>query len=60
MDGKQNRCFSLQNKVMLTNDAPAEFRVLGPLSDIEEFYKAFGIKPGDAMYRADNVEMKIW
>jgi putative endopeptidase len=51
---------SLAKQVMSNEHAPAEFRVIGPLSDIEEFYKAFNIKPGDAMYRTDNVRVKIW
>lgn len=40
--------------------SPAEFRVNGPLSDIDDFYKAFNIKKGDAMYREDNVRVRIW
>jgi putative endopeptidase len=34
--------------------------VNGPLANIPEFYAAFGIKPGDAMYRADDVRVVIW
>ncbi len=51
---------SLAKQVMSNEHAPAPFRVNGPLSDIPEFYKAFDIKPGDNMYRADNVRVKIW
>ncbi|MGZ6416766.1 MAG: M13-type metalloendopeptidase, partial [Bacteroidia bacterium] len=51
---------SLAKQVMSNEHAPAEERVLGPLSNVEEFYKAFNIKPGDAMYRADNIRVKIW
>ncbi len=51
---------SLAKQVMSNEHAPAEYRVIGPLSDIEEFYKAFNIKPGDKMYRADSIRVKIW
>ena len=51
---------SLAKQVMSNEHAPAQFRVIGPLSDIEEFYKAFNIKPGDKMYREDSIRVKIW
>jgi putative endopeptidase len=28
--------------------------------NIPEFYEAFGVKPGDPMYRPDNLRVKIW
>ncbi|MFZ4520812.1 MAG: M13 family metallopeptidase [Bacteroidales bacterium] len=40
--------------------SPAKFRVLGPLANIPEFHAAFGIKQGDAMWRSDNLRVKIW
>jgi putative endopeptidase len=47
-------------QIMSDVHAPAKFRVNGPLANIPEFYAAFGIKPGDPMYRADSVRVKIW
>jgi putative endopeptidase len=40
--------------------SPAKFRVIGPLSDMPEFYKTFGVKEGDAMWRPDSLRVKIW
>ncbi|MEI7726305.1 MAG: M13 family metallopeptidase [Bacteroidota bacterium] len=40
--------------------SPAKFRVLGPLANIPEFHTAFGIKQGDAMWRPDSLQVKIW
>ncbi len=37
-----------------------EYRVLGPLKNIPEFYKAFDIKPGDAMYLPQDKRAMIW
>jgi putative endopeptidase len=34
--------------------------VNGPVVDIDEFYTAFNIKPGDKMYRADSLRARIW
>ncbi len=38
--------------------APSFLRVIGPVSNMQEFYKAFDVKPGEKMYRPDIVE--IW
>lgn len=51
---------SLAKQVMSNEHAPSEFRVVGPLSDIDAFYKAFNIKEGDAMFRPENQRVKIW
>jgi putative endopeptidase len=40
--------------------SPAKFRVIGPLSDIPEFYAAFAIQEGQAMWRPDSLRVKIW
>jgi putative endopeptidase len=40
--------------------SPVKFRVNGPLSDMPEFYAAFGVKEGDAMWRPDSLRVKIW
>ncbi len=40
--------------------SPAEFRTLGPLSDIPAFYAAFDVKTGDTMYRPESERAKIW
>jgi putative endopeptidase len=56
----QRRPAALQQQIMTDVHAPAFLRVNGPLANIPEFYAAFGIKPGDAMYRADDVRVVIW
>ena len=54
----QMRPEALATQVKSNEHAPAKWRVLGPLSNIQEFYDAFHVKPGDEMYRADKVQ--IW
>jgi putative endopeptidase len=51
---------SLAKQVMSNEHAPSEFRINGPLSDIDAFYKAFNIKEGDKMYRPDSLRVRIW
>ncbi len=50
----------LANLVMTDVHSPAKERVNGPFVNIPEFYEAFGIKPGDKMYRADSLRVNIW
>jgi predicted metalloendopeptidase len=47
---------------MLATDphSPARFRVLGPLSNMPEFFKAFDCKQGDQMVRATDSQAQIW
>jgi putative endopeptidase len=49
-----------KNRLMTDVHAPARERVNGPFSNIDEFYSAFNIKPGDKMYRPDSLRVKIW
>jgi putative endopeptidase len=40
--------------------APAKWRVIGPLANIPDFYEAFGIKQGQAMWLPDASHVNIW
>lgn len=40
--------------------SPSQYRANGTLSNIEEFYKAFGVKPGDKMFRRLKERARIW
>ncbi len=50
----------LRTRVKVDPHSPENWRVDGPLSDMEAFAKAFGCKPGDPMVRARNVVPNIW
>jgi putative endopeptidase len=56
----QQKKESLAMQVMSDVHAPAKERVNGPMANIPEFYEAFGVKPGDKMYRADSLRVSIW
>ncbi|MBL4821944.1 MAG: peptidase M13 [Colwellia sp.] len=51
---------SMRNRVATDPHSPGEFRALGSLSNMNEFYKAFDVKKGDAMYIAPEKRVKIW
>lgn len=40
--------------------SPAMYRVNGPLSNLAEFYSAFGIMTGEAMFKAEKQRVVIW
>jgi len=50
----------LLKRVKTDPHAPSEFRTNGPTSNIDAFYDAFSVKPGDGMYRPQNERVKIW
>ncbi|WP_349237442.1 M13 family metallopeptidase [Novosphingobium sp. SG720] len=54
------RMDALRNQVTTDPHSPARFRILGPLPNIEAWYQAFGVKPGDAMYIPADKRAKLW
>ena len=58
---RQNITPQNQRQRILTDPhAPGRWRTNGPLSNMPEFAKAFGCKPGDPMVRGDAVRASIW
>lgn len=51
---------ALKQRLVTDSHSPGEFRVNGPLSNIEAFHKAFDINPGDRMYQPDSLRGNIW
>jgi len=51
---------AVSNQVKSDVHSPAKFRVIGPLSNMPEFYKTFNVKQGDKMWRPENEIVKIW
>ncbi len=56
----QERKERLATQLMVDVHAPAKERVNGPVVNIPEFYEAFGVKPGDKMFRPDSLRVYIW
>ena len=51
---------ALANQVRSDVHSPAKYRVNGPLSDIDAFYKTFNVKPGDSLWLPEELRVKIW
>jgi len=50
----------LRQQLVSDYHSPPEARVNGPVRNIDAFYRAFGVKPGDAMYVSPADRVKIW
>lgn len=51
---------AMRERVATDPHSPGHFRALGSLSNMTEFYEAYGIKEGDKMYIAPEKRVKIW
>lgn len=47
-------------RIITDPHSPGIHRVNGTLSNLNEFYSAFGVKEGDKMFRPENDRAKIW
>ncbi|MES2439032.1 MAG: M13 family metallopeptidase [Verrucomicrobiota bacterium] len=56
----QDRAESLRAKLLSDVHAPPKWRVNVPLSNLPEFHEAFGIKPGQPMWRSPESRVKVW
>ena len=57
---EQSRKETLARRLLSDVHAPPKWRVNGPMANVAEFDEAFGVKPGDGMWRPENVRVHIW
>jgi len=50
----------VKKQVVTDPHSPRAFRVIGPPRNIDDWYAAFGVKPGDAYYVAPADRVRIW
>ncbi|MBI5404399.1 MAG: M13 family metallopeptidase [Ignavibacteriae bacterium] len=50
----------LARRIMTDVHSPPFLRINGPMSNLKEFYEAFGVKEGDKLYRQESERVKIW
>lgn len=51
---------ALINQVNTDPHSPGYFRAIGPIENVDGFYKAFDVKKGDKMYKPEADRIKIW
>jgi putative endopeptidase len=51
---------NLMQRIVTDPHSPGQYRSNGPLSNMVEFYEAFGVKEGDKMWRPENERLKVW
>ncbi|MEQ8425513.1 MAG: M13 family metallopeptidase, partial [Cyclobacteriaceae bacterium] len=51
---------SLRTQVNTDPHAPNLFRANGPVTNMEQFYETFNLKPEDGLYREEKDRVKIW
>jgi putative endopeptidase len=50
----------LRNQVATDSHSPAEFRVIGPMRNIDAWYEAFDVQPGQRYYLPPEERVRIW
>jgi len=56
----KNRDESLRKQLVADPHSPPQYRVDVPVRNIDAFYEAFGVKPGDKMYVPPDRRVRIW
>ncbi len=51
---------ALKQQVTVGPHSPGQFRAVGPVRNIDAWYEAFGIKPGDKQYIPPEQRVRIW
>jgi predicted metalloendopeptidase len=51
---------ALRNQILSDPHSPQEYRVNGVVRNIDAWYDAFSVKPGDKLYLAPDKRVKIW
>jgi len=51
---------AIKQQVATDPHSPAVFRVIGPVRNIDDWYKAFNVQPGEKYYLAPEDRVRIW
>jgi putative endopeptidase len=57
---RHDRPEQLRKELLSDVHAPPQWRVIGPLANVPEFYEAFGVNPGQPMWRSPELRVKVW
>ncbi|HYD44193.1 MAG TPA: M13 family metallopeptidase [Phenylobacterium sp.] len=51
---------ALRNQVVTDPHSPRQYRVIGPMRNMDAWYEAFGVKPGDKLFIAPDERVRLW
>jgi len=57
---RKDREDALKNQIETDPHSPARYRVNGVVRNMDAWYEAFGVEPGDALYLAPEDRVQIW
>jgi putative endopeptidase len=57
---QKSRPDALRQQMTIDPHSPAEARVNGPIHNIDAWYSAFDVKPGEKLYLAPKDRVRIW
>ncbi len=57
---RKYRDAEMMRRLLTDPHAPSWYRANGPVINIDAFYQAFNVKPGDALYRPADQRIRIW
>jgi putative endopeptidase len=58
---RSNTLPETESQLLMTDPhSPGEIRVIGPIVNMDAWYNAFNVKPGDKLYLAPDARNKIW
>jgi len=50
----------LLRRLVIDPHSPSTYRANGPVSNLDAFYEAFDVKPGDKLYKPNEERIQIW
>jgi putative endopeptidase len=50
----------MRRRLIMDEHAPPQYRAFGPSVNLDAFHEAFGIQPGDPMWKAPEDRARIW
>lgn len=57
---RKYRDSEMLNRLLSDPHSPSEYRANGPVQNIDAFFEAFDVKPGDGLYKPAEERIRIW
>jgi predicted metalloendopeptidase len=47
-------------RLLVDPHSPSAYRANGPVTNIDAFYRAFDVRPGDQLFKPESQRIRIW